>query len=264
MKSILPPADHRAVLDSYVFERRHLSMLPPLEPISSGLTDMSQRRSFLKAASMGLLLFGSVDAFAKGAQELIFSPDDAVQDTPGVFNASRDNQSVEGYVQEEHLKLGEVPSDFWYRPRELWIRRQGTREEVKVVYWKEGKLLPEGYWQACAMLRDVKANRMTTMDPTLLDILRGVVGYYQAWKWPHPLVLTSGFRTLQTNQALSKEGSAKNSMHLYGKAADMFIPGIPSRDIASLGLYLQKGGVGFYPDRGFTHLDTGRLRIWRG
>lgn len=263
MSPILPPASQRAVLDSAVFQRRHLSLLPDLAIPCASNERVGRRRAFLKAASVGLCLFGAHTAFAKGNQELIFSPEDTVQDTPGVFKPEAATP-VEKLVQQEHLQLGEVPADFWYRPRELWIRRQGTREEVKVVYWQDGKILPEGYWQACAMLRDVKANRMTTMDPTLLDILRGVVGYYQAWRWPHPLVLTSGFRTLQTNQALSREGAAKNSMHLYGKAADMYIPGIPAKDIASLGLYLQKGGVGFYPDRGFTHLDTGRLRLWRG
>ncbi len=114
------------------------------------------------------------------------------------------------------------------------------------------------------MLRDVQANVMTTMDPTVLDILRGVLGFYQAWRWPHPIVVTSGFRTVATNNRYLKEGAARNSMHLYGKGVDLFIPGIPAKDVAALGVHLQQGGVGFYPDRGFTHLDTGRLRLWRG
>lgn len=132
------------------------------------------------------------------------------------------------------------------------------------MYWKDGKLLSEGYWQACAMLRDVTANVMTTIDPTILDVLRGVSGYYEAWNYRKPLTLTSGFRTVKTNNALSKEGGAKNSMHLYGKAVDLYIQGVPPRDIGALGMHLQQGGVGFYPNRGFTHLDTGRLRAWVG
>lgn len=270
MQHLLPPSSLEAVLDTAVLNRRHLTGLPALDiPAPQSERDTAtSRRMFMKAATVGLSMFGA-EAMAKKAQPLVFSPDDEAQSTVessqvyvtgGPANQSTPLPAHSGAP----LKLGEIPEDFWYRPRELWIRRQGTREEVKVTYWRDGQLVPEGYWQACALLRDVRANVMTTMDPTLLDILRGVVGFYQAWNWPHPVVLTSGFRTQKTNNALSKEGAAKNSMHLYGKAADMYVPGVPPGDIAKLALHLRQGGVGFYPSRGFTHIDTGRLRSWRG
>jgi uncharacterized protein YcbK (DUF882 family) len=183
---------------------------------------------------------------------MVFSPGDEQE------------QATPAYVQEQQLQLGQIPADFWSHPRELWLRRQGTKEDVRLVYWKDGQLLSEGYWRACAMLRDVHQNVMTTMDPTVLDVLRGIAGYYQAWRYNQPIVLTSGFRTLKTNNSLLSEGAAKNSMHLYGKAVDLYIPGIPQRDVGILGMHLQQGGVGFYPSKGFTHLDTGRLRAWVG
>ncbi|MCC5610579.1 DUF882 domain-containing protein [Nostoc sp. CHAB 5834] len=167
-------------------------------------------------------------------------------------------------VQVQNLRLGEIPADFWSRPRELRLKRHRMRDEISVVYWKDGSLVAEGYWQACALLRDTKANVMTSMDPTVLDILRGISGFYEAWRWPHAPVITSGFRTLRTNNGLGSEGAAKNSMHLYGKAVDVFIPGVPARDVSALGYQLKQGGVGFYPSKGFTHLDTGKLRLWRG
>lgn len=155
-----------------------------------------------------------------------------------------------------------MPTDFWERPRELWLRRHGTKEEVRLTYWRDGALVADGYWQACAVLRDRKANRMTAIDPAVLDVLRGIHGYYEAWRWKHPIVITSGYRTGATNS--STEGAAKNSMHLFGKAVDLYVPGIPVDHIRRLGLYLQQGGVGYYPDNGFTHLDTGKIRTWRG
>ena len=175
--------------------------------------------------------------------------------------------SPEGQAQAEKTEAAPAfesrqPQEFWERPRELWLRRHKLKEEIRIVYWKDGQLVPEGYWQACALLRDVRANRMTTMDPTVLDVLRGIQGYYEQWDWKHPIVITSGYRTSQTNGGL--EGAAKNSMHLYGKAVDLYVPGIPIDHIRRLGLYLQQGGVGYYPDRGFAHLDTGKLRSWRG
>jgi uncharacterized protein YcbK (DUF882 family) len=133
---------------------------------------------------------------------------------------------------------------------------------VRAVYWRDGKIQPEGYWRICALLRDVRANRMTHMDPVLLDVLRGILGYYHAWGWLQPLVITSGFRTAQTNRALG-ESAAKNSMHLHGRAVDLMMANIPARDIGVLALHFQRGGVGFYPSRGFTHIDTGRPRVWQ-
>lgn len=249
----LPPVNLRACLDESVFKSRPSSAFPALAS-----SDALNRRSFLSVATAGLALLGSSTVSAGGP--LVFSPQDGTEPVA----------EPDFIPSAAPLQLGQIPADFWLRPRELWLKRQNTRQEIRVIYWKDGKLLADGYWQACAMLRDVKANVMTTMDPTVLDILRGVLGYYQAWQYNQPIVINSGFRTVQTNQALivvgagKNEGAAKNSMHLYGKAVDLSVPGIPSRDIGILGMNLQQGGVGFYPSLGFTHLDTGRLRTWVG
>lgn len=255
--SILPPPSLSAVLTSEVFQRRALNGLPAFETNEPGVS--LSRRGFLGAASASLMAFGGA-AQASAAQPLVFSPHD--KDEDAFIAASQTERGTS--IMAENRQPGEIPPDFWSRPRELWLRRQGTKDEVRVVYWKDGKLLSEGYWAACALLRDVRANVMTAIDPTVLDVLRGISGYYQAWNWPHPIVATSGYRTAGTNNRLSKEGAAKNSMHLYGKAVDLFIPGIPAKDVGKLGQYLQQGGVGFYPGRGFTHLDTGKLRSWTG
>lgn len=263
------PFELRARLDARVFNRRALANLPELE-VADPQTPFLARRGFLMAA--GAALFSAHAHAAQGP--LSFGPED--EEARLKAEALRVEKILNGELSETAEAQpraqrntaaggrGEIDRDFWERPRELWLRRHLTKEEVKVTYWKDGQLLSDGYWQACSVLRDRRANVMTAIDPTLLDVLRGINGYYEAWKWRHPLVITSGYRTAKTNNALSKEGSAKNSMHLYGKAVDLYIPGIPPEHIGRLGQYLQQGGVGFYPSRGFTHLDTGRLRSWRG
>jgi uncharacterized protein YcbK (DUF882 family) len=160
-------------------------------------------------------------------------------------------------------RLGHVSPDFWRAPRTLWLYRNETREQVRATYFADGRIQPEGYWKLCTLLRDVRANAMTAMDPTLLDVLRGIVGYYEAWQWRYPLVVNSGFRTEATNRALLREGAVRNSLHLNGRAADVWMPGVPVRDVGALGLHFRQGGVGFYVGKGFVHLDTGRLRSWR-
>lgn len=253
---LLPPSALAARLTSDVFRKSFLTGLPELE--ATNPESKLSRRGFMGAAALGLWAFSEC-AQAREPGPLVFDRE------ADALSESRSNQQNNSrYERAEVLRRGEIPVDFWSKPRELWLRRQGTADEIRVVYWKDGNLIPEGYWQACALLRDVRANVMTTIDPTLLDVLRGISGYYQAWAWPHPVTATSGYRTVRTNDALSREGAAKNSMHLYGKAVDLHIPGIPTRDVSALGMYLQQGGVGFYPDRNFTHLDTGKLRVWRG
>jgi len=259
MQSLLPPSCAQAHLQPGALDRPssslpELAVHTPDEPVG--------RRSFLKAASLALAGLGAHNAWAAAnAQQLIFAPD---QESPAPAAAAP--SSALSLSQEvpaaQPLSLGEIPADFWYRPRELWLRRNGTREETRIVYWKDGQLVPDGYWKACALLRDVRANLMTAVDPAILDVLRGLTGYYQAWRWPHPVVVTSGYRTLATNNALSKEGAAKNSMHLYGRAVDVVVPGVPARDVGALAMSMRQGGVGFYPSKHFTHADTGRLRAW--
>lgn len=155
-------------------------------------------------------------------------------------------------------------NDFWNKPRSLWLFRKDTRETLKATYYQNGQLQGDDYWKICALMRDIRQNEMFPMNVPLFDVLRGIQGFYEQYGWNYPIVINSGFRTEKTNNSLLKEGAAKNSMHLVGKAADISFPGVPVRDIGRLGMYFSQGGVGFYESRGFTHLDTGALRQWRG
>ena len=84
-----------------------------------------------------------------------------------------------------------------------------------------------------------------------------------------PFHIISGYRSPKTNSMLRAEGGeatgvAKKSMHLEGKAIDLRIPGLSSEYLGKLFKWLAQGGVGIYTDAEFTHLDTGRVRSWRG
>lgn len=155
--------------------------------------------------------------------------------------------------------------DFWSQPRELWLVRAKTRtttETVKTVYWADGRLIPEGYMAVCQLLRDVQLNLAVQIDPVTLDILRGVHGWLRYFGVDEPVTVLSGYRHPQTNART--ERAAFNSLHMYGQAVDIRIPGVSASRVAQLGRYLSAGGVGYYPANGFTHLDRGRLRAWVG
>lgn len=154
-------------------------------------------------------------------------------------------------------------SDFWSLPRELWLvrRTRSGLEQVKSVYWANNDLHVDGYKSICTILRDLNAPPVQ-MDFVLLDILRGVQGWLTAYGIHKPIIINSGYRSTTTNAAI--EGAARNSMHMYGKAADIWIDGVSTSFIAKLGLYLSGGGVGYYAAKNFVHVDSGKLRAWRG
>lgn len=285
---LLPPNELRATLTPGVFDKSNAPDVAIAHPTSIHQDTAAQgRRGFLRlaAAAAGMGLFAPL---AAQAGPLVFNmglkdegvhirkrdepAEPEVQTAPAVQEAAREEGTqlvINGRQQQEQqamksLALGEIPRDFWERPRELHLQRQGTSERVRIAYWKDGKIVPDGYWAICRVLRDVRANMMTYMDPAMLDILRGIVGYYEAWNWQYPIIITSGYRTAGTNNGLAAEGAAKNSMHLYGRATDLYMQRIPVEHLAALGKHFQRGGVGFYPGRGFVHLDTGKLRSWRG
>ena len=74
------------------------------------------------------------------------------------------------------------------------------------------------------------------------------------------LVLLSGYRTPKNNHRTP--GAARESLHMLGWAADIRIPGYSSAKVKTYARKLGAGGVGYYPYKGFTHLDVGDKRYW--
>jgi len=74
----------------------------------------------------------------------------------------------------------------------------------------------------------------------------------------------SGYRSPQTNAALRRHSSgvAEHSLHLQGRAIDVRLAGFPTAKLRELALGMGHGGVGFYPQSDFVHLDNGRVRYW--
>lgn len=159
-----------------------------------------------------------------------------------------------------------LASDFWTRPRRLWLLRQTARqtvEEYNGVYFADGQIVWEEYRKICILLRDVREGQAAQMSPVLLDILCGMQGVLGASGIENsPLITHSGYRSPHTNQ--STEGAARNSLHTMGRAWDGRTLGASTAHLAQTAKYLRGGGVGVYIERGFIHVDDGRLRSWRG
>lgn len=145
--------------------------------------------------------------------------------------------------------------------RSVLVRRDGGPLSRVRYCTSDGMLDRDGYAKLCLLLRDVKAGKLYAMDPRLLDVLCGLQRWGEANGRDAAINLLSGFRTLQTNSAL--EGAALNSMHLYGRAADIVLEGFSSGLLgAMVRQFNPKGGSGIYLNRGFVHVDTGAARSW--
>lgn len=142
------------------------------------------------------------------------------------------------------------------RSRALWLRQVHTEEELQVSYWKDGTLNNQAYAQLCHLLRDFRVNQSTNIDVALLDLLYTIQTLLSKERIYKPFMVLSAYRTKTTNDRL--KGTARNSMHLSGKAIDIFIPGVRTEYLASLGHRLRCGGVGTtYTGASYTLIPDG-------
>lgn len=167
----------------------------------------------------------------------------------------------QAFAQQPEASQWLPTTGFWERPRTVWLRHI-SGEEQRLVYWAQGTLLDTAYRQLCTLLRDRHLGQAMYMSPVLLDVIYGLQGSLQFQGVDRPFVFTSAARFPQTNSRT--EGAARDSAHTKGEAIDGSIPGVPLEYLTRLGMWLRGGGVGFYPERNFIHLDSGRLRAWRG
>lgn len=143
--------------------------------------------------------------------------------------------------------------------RSLWLARD--KVQIRSTYWTpEAGYDGDAYKEICWLLRDVQANRSFAMSPRLLDVLCGLQNWLAFNGHRQPIHVNSGYRTFSTNW--QTEGSALNSRHLSGQAADITVPGVPLARLAGMASLFGEGGVGMYLNKGFVHVDTGNERIW--
>ena len=147
--------------------------------------------------------------------------------------------------------------------RHLTLKNLHTPEVLDVVYRHGDQYVPEALAQAEAVLRDYRTGDRHPIDPELLDILYDVA---QSIGVEPVFSVISGYRSPQTNALLHERsaGVASHSLHMEGRAIDVRLSHVNCADLADKALEMKRGGVGYYRQSDFVHLDTGRIRTWRG
>jgi len=154
-----------------------------------------------------------------------------------------------------------TPRSYTGATRSLAMYNPHTGENLNLVYCENDQYVPGALHEINFFFRDFRANIVKEIDPRLLDLLHTI---HQESDDSKPFNLVSGYRSPQTNAMLAaqREGVARHSMHIEGKAADINLPGRQLSILQRLALALRYGGVGYYPQSGFVHVDTGRIRRW--
>ena len=165
--------------------------------------------------------------------------------------------------------LSAIAAPAWAQQLDIWEPRRAvldnlhTGEAFNEVYYANGSYLPDALAEATRVMRDWRTGDERFIDPTLFDALHAIGSKLEARQ---PFQVISGYRSPKTNAMLSRRSSgvAEHSQHVLGKAIDIRLEGVDLSNLRDAALDLGAGGVGYYPVSNFIHVDTGRVRQWRG
>jgi uncharacterized protein YcbK (DUF882 family) len=118
------------------------------------------------------------------------------------------------------------------------------RESVKLnIYDPDGSYNARALKAVSHFLRCPRTNAEKKVEPRLLTVLSMVYEHFGN----RPIVVTSGYR-YQRNTS---------SFHYRGSATDIYVRGVSPADLRAFVETLDTGdmGIGFYPRRGFVHVD---------
>lgn len=147
--------------------------------------------------------------------------------------------------------------------RQLSFYHTHTGKRLNIVYSRNGEYLPSALEEINHFLFDFRTGDRAEMDPELLDLIydvRETLGSDSTYQ------VVSAYRSPKTNEMLrgrsQNSGVATKSQHLLGKAIDVRLEGINTSALRDTAIAMKRGGVGFYEESDFVHMDTGRVRRW--
>jgi uncharacterized protein YcbK (DUF882 family) len=154
-----------------------------------------------------------------------------------------------------------TPAPLEYRLR---FYHTHTNERIDIVYRRGEDYMPEALAELDHYLRDHRTGEVRHFDPQLFDLLYDLTRSVNDSGGEIDVIC--GYRTPWSNQFLrarsAHTGVALHSLHMQAEAIDIRLPGISTSAVRDAALRLQRGGVGYYRDSNFVHVDVGRVRRW--
>ncbi len=145
--------------------------------------------------------------------------------------------------------------------RVLSLFNTHTSDRLTLPYFADGGYLSESLATLRRFLRDHRTGEEHAIDPNLFDLLHDL---RRATGTRGPFQVISGYRSPATNHRLraAGRGVAEGSLHLRGKAIDVRLGDVSTAVLRDAAKELSRGGVGYYRESDFVHVDTGRVRVW--
>jgi len=136
-----------------------------------------------------------------------------------------------------------------------------TNEKLSVKYRDKNQYIASAMTEIKDFFRDHRNGEEKDIDPLLIDRIFGLNQYFGG---NNVIELISGYRSPASNASLNKKSKsvAKNSYHLKGMAADIFLPEKHLAELYQVAKLQNSGGSGIYVRSNFVHVDTGPVRSW--
>ena len=160
-----------------------------------------------------------------------------------------------------HTTESTVPSPHEYRLR---FYHTHTGERLDVVYRRGDQYIPQALDELDHYLGDHRTGDVRRFDPRLFDLLYDLTA--SLGDSSGEIDVICGYRTPGSNEFLRTRsrhtGVAQHSLHMQAEAIDIRLLGIPTSELRDAALRLHRGGVGYYRNSDFVHVDIGRVRHW--
>lgn len=235
-----------------------MNMQPTNNPKIDEVITIASRRKFLKKLACGSLLTLSGSGVATAAVRHIIYP--------GRYGHSPLHVQPIGTLERKiHSRFfpQRTPAPYLYTPayKTLSFEHTHTGDKLKLTYFERGNYIKDALLEINYLLRDYHTDDIHPIDTALLDQLFDLK---QTLGFNKPFQIVSGYRSPFTNAQLRRHshGVAEHSFHMQGRAIDIRVEGVSTYTIKNAALTMAQGGVGYYPQSNFVHLDTGGFRTW--
>lgn len=142
----------------------------------------------------------------------------------------------------------------------LSLYYDARKESLNVTFRDaQGRPIPSALPKIATFLRSPD-DTAHDMDIQLLDMVDAIQDHFQ-----EPVIeVISGYRSPTYNKGLKDSGHAvaNESLHIQGQALDIHLDTATSDAVRDYAIALQQGGVGWYPQNDFVHVDLGPVRTW--
>jgi uncharacterized protein YcbK (DUF882 family) len=169
---------------------------------------------------------------------------------PGIASAASLNKPLSRQLSIYNANTGE-----------RWSGEYWRADRWNGVFWEGATYHAEGLAGLNHVLRDHRDDEVFDIKPALYDALFELIH-----RTGHrgDVILHSGYRSKKTNDILKKylTGVSRDSLHTQGVALDFKLDNQDLMQTFKAALDLKAGGVGYYPEKDFLHIDIGKVRYW--